>query len=254
MWKVIRASVAGTSHAIGDRPCQDDCFADVVHSSQGADYLVCVVSDGAGSAAEGGKGSEMACVTARTCIEAALRDLGPNRLESALVEGWISEIRRVIGEAAERRGLTVRDYACTLLGAVVGPGQALFFQIGDWAMVAACGCAQGVVFWPDSGPYANMTYFVTDDEAFSRLQVVVASVQIDELALFSDGIQRLALSFEQQSPYAPFFEPMLNVLRALEPGDCDVYDERLASFLNSQAINERTDDDKTLVIATRRTS
>lgn len=252
MWKVIRASVVGTSHTDSNLPCQDDCYADVMHSTDGLDYLVCLVSDGAGSAKEGGKGAELACVTARSSIEATLGNLRSTPLDETSVLEWIKDIRRAIHEKADSKALTARDYACTLLGAVVSPNKAVFFQIGDGAIVASSGYAQGVVFWPDSGPYANMTYFVTEEDALAHLHVTITSARIDEVALFSDGIQRLALSFEQCTPHTPFFEPMLNVLKRQNPVECEALDEQLARFLNSSQINERTDDDKTLVLATRK--
>lgn len=247
MWKIIRASVVGTSHVDSNLPCQDDCYADVI-----LDYLVCLVSDGAGSAKEGGKGAELACITARSSIEATLGNLSSSSLDETHVKEWIKDIRRAIDETADANALTARDYACTLLGAVVSPNKAVFFQIGDGAIVASSGYAQGVVFWPDSGLYANMTNFVTEEDALAHLHISVTSARIDEMALFSDGLQRLALSFEQRTPHIPFFEPMLNVLRRQKPVECEALDEQLDRFLNSSQINGRTDDDKTLVLATRR--
>lgn len=252
MWKVIRASIVGTSHTDSNLPCQDDCYADVMPIAEGLDYLICLVSDGAGSAKEGRKGAELACVTARSSIEATLGNLRSTPLDENSVLEWIKDIRRAIYEKADANALAARDYACTLLGAVVSPNKAVFFQIGDGAIVASNGYTQGVVFWPDSGPYANMSYFVTEEDALAHLHVTITDTPIDEVALFSDGIQRLALSFEQYAPHTPFFEPMLNVLRRQKLVECEALDEQLARFLNSPQINERTDDDKTLVLATRR--
>jgi hypothetical protein len=45
---------------------------------------------------------------------------------------------------------------------------------------------------------------------------------------------------------------MFAVLRKQSPELCNVLDEQLRQFLDSPAVNERTDDDKTLVLATRR--
>ncbi|MGA0525444.1 protein phosphatase 2C domain-containing protein, partial [Escherichia coli] len=65
---------------------------------------------------------------------------------------------------------------------------------------------------------------------------------------------RLALAFETKLPHQPFFEPMFSVLRRTEPSDCEGLSAQLGQFLNSPQVNERTDDDKTLVLATRRTA
>ena len=252
MWRVIRASAIGTSHTESNQPCQDSCFADVFEGGDDQEYLVCVVSDGAGSAKLGGEGAELVCGTAILAIETSLNRVNVAPLDETSVEEWVKDIRRTICDAAEAKNFAVRDYACTLLGAVIGIHQAVFFQIGDGAIVASSGDTQGIVFWPDSGPYANMTYFVTEEDALSHLRVSVTSARIDEIALFSDGLQRLALSFEQRTPHTPFFDPMLNILRKQNPGECEALDEHLARFLNSSKVNERTDDDKTLVLATRR--
>ena len=254
MWKIIRASVIGTSHTDSRLPCQDECYADVIQSDVGQDYLVCIVSDGAGSAKLGGQGAELSCITARSSIESTLNNLGSTVINECHVNEWVKDIQEAIYKAADVSGLTARDYACTLLGAVISTDKAIFFQIGDGAIVASSGCTQGVVFWPDSGLYANMTYFVSEEDAFEHLHVTITDAHIEEVALFSDGIQRLALSYEQRIPHIPFFEPMLNVLRRQNQIECEALDEQLSRFLCSPQINERTDDDKTLVLATRRTT
>jgi hypothetical protein len=252
MWKVIRASATGTSHMDTGQACQDDCYADVIRGADQVDYLVCLVADGAGSAQAGGTGAQLACHTARASIKATLARQRPESLGEIDVKSWVENVRRVISNAADESELAVRDYACTLLGAVVAHHAAIFFQIGDGSIVATSGNIQGVVFWPDAGAYANMTYFVTDEDALEHLHICISDSHLDELALFSDGLQRLALSFETQTPHIPFFEPMLNVLRNSRPNQCEALDQQLAVFLNSSAINDRTDDDKTLVLATHR--
>jgi len=253
MWKFVGASVIGTSHAELNLPCQDNCHVENLSIVDGADYLLCLVSDGAGSAKEGGQGAKLACATAKASIVATLLKHRAAALDESMVEAWINDIRCAIAETASANALTPRDYACTFLGALITPGKAVFFQIGDGAIVASSSEVQGVVFWPDSGPYANMTHFVTEDDALIHLHVLITNSRIEEVALFTDGIQRLALSFEQLSPHTPFFDPMFKALRSQNPANCGSLNERLADFLNGAQINSRTDDDKTLILASRRT-
>jgi hypothetical protein len=67
--------------------------------------------------------------------------------------------------------------------------------------------------------------------------------------MFTDGLQRLLLHYETQTPHIPFFEP---VFAQLENAECCArLNEELRSFLDSRAVNQRTDDDKTLVLAAR---
>jgi hypothetical protein len=251
MWKIIRASIIGTSHINSGSSCQDSCYADVIRTADEQEYLVVLVSDGAGSAKEGGKGAELTCETAISSISASLENESSVLFTEQNVVAWIENIRGVISDKAQADGISVRDFACTFLGAVIGCSQSLFFQIGDGAVVLSVNNVQGVVFWPDSGEFANMTYFVTDQDALSNLHIQISNVSFEEIAVFTDGIQRLALSFEQQRPHPPFFDPMFAVLRKQSPEHCDALDEQLRQFLESPAVNERTDDDKTLVLATR---
>jgi hypothetical protein len=250
MWKIVSASVVGTSHIKSTLPCQDCAITGVVCNSAEQNYLVCIVADGAGSAKKGGEGAEIACISAVSSIRATLNDK-TFLLNEIIVKKWIRDVQVAIQQDAIANKLTNRDYACTLLGAVISEQQALFFQIGDGAIVASNGYTQGIIFWPDTGMYANMTYFVTEKDAMEHLHTTVTNNRINEIALFSDGLQRLALSFEQHIPHAPFFDPMLEVMRNKQPNECAKLDERLALFLDSSNINERTDDDKTLILATR---
>ena len=104
--------------------------------------------------------------------------------------------------------------------------------------------------WPQSGEYANCTWFVTDDELASRVEF--ASVEgVHEIALLTDGLQGLALRFLGREAHGPFFEPMFARLRRERSGRGTRLDGELRAFLDSPAVNRRTDDDKTLVLATR---
>ena len=103
------------------------------------------------------------------------------------------------------------------------------------------------VFWPQVGEYANTTWFVTSADFEQMLQV--RGEAVDEVALFTDGLQMMALHFATRSVHRPFFEPLFAALRgAAQPEDLVV---PLRAFLDSPAVNERTDDDKTLVLAVR---
>ena len=71
------------------------------------------------------------------------------------------------------------------------------------------------------------------------------------MALLTDGLQGLALRFASREAHGPFFEPMFARLRREARRGLDGLHGELARFLDSPAVNQRTDDDKTLVLATR---
>ncbi|BCZ81913.1 hypothetical protein PTKU64_55880 [Paraburkholderia terrae] len=249
-WKVIGASVVGSSHIHSSAPCQDSCFYHVTSDVAGTELLVALVSDGAGSAQFGEVGSEIACEAGGKRLIEIVETNGEAALEPNVATEVLDVIRTRIDEAAQARGVTPRALACTLLGAVIGPTRAFYFQIGDGAIVSRENGALAPVFWPESGEYANMTYFVTDDDAIDHLRVDLRDAP-NELSLFSDGIQRLALVFATETAHEPFFEPMFKALRSSSEDQTDSLCAALERFLSSDAIHERTDDDKTLILATR---
>ena len=248
-WRFVSASVIGTSHARLALPCQDDSFVAETLGTNGQRYLVALASDGAGSARYAEVGSRLACEVGGQFIIAELVR-GSGRLSELSPDCVVQDIRQAIQVKAEALSAGMRDFACTLVCAVVGESEALFFQIGDGAIVVRRGTDLACVFWPESGEYANMTYFVTDEAAHEHLHQAVEPAP-EEVAVMTDGLQRLALVFASRSVHAPFFEPMLSVLRATPEDDCSNLGYFLAEFLSSDQVNARTDDDKTLVMATR---
>lgn len=255
-WRYALASVAGTSHARQGTPCQDASACEVLIAADGSRVLVAVVADGAGSAARSGEGAQLACAHFVERIRALLANGGgPRDLTREFIVAWLADFQRAIVMRVEVAGGIPRDYACTLLAAVVGDDAAAYCQIGDGAIVvAAPDEPEGYcwVFWPQHGEYENETVFATDLDAPRLIMVEQAGQAVDEVAIFSDGLQRLALHYEGRTAHAPFFRPMFAPVRAADPGRADALSTQLATFLASPAVNARTDDDKTLVLATRR--
>jgi len=84
------------------------------------------------------------------------------------------------------------------------------------------------------------------------LQVVVLQEKINEIALLTDGLQMLTLSMDNMTVHQPFFKGFFHHLRMADTSEkTELLDTLLAKYLDSTAINARTDDDKTLFLATR---
>ena len=247
-WNVVGASVAGTSQSLGDKGCDDDCWVSV-ELWDGRPSLVMVVSDGAGSALHGAIGAQTAVRTAVQFFD-CLFSTGKRHLEEILASECLSAIRFAIAGLAEATGTTPRDYASTLLVLVSCGSETLAFQVGDGGLVVKTAQGLNLLFTPSSGEYANMTNFVTDANAESSLMIRFLEAEIQCAAAFSDGLQRVALDIQNDSPHAPFFEPLFAVVgRGQATGE--KLQSALINFLNSPAMNDRTDDDKTLVIAVK---
>ncbi len=251
-WRALAASVVGTSHAAAGLPCADACAVAVVRPRRGRPILVAVAADGAGTSERAAEGARLACDVVVHQAEAwasHARDLSTFGRQDFLP--WLRKTRRRIATAARAQERKSRDFSCTLLVALVDETRAVFFQIGDGAIVYRGEDGSYVpALWPQSGEYANCTWFVTDDDAAERVQSATA-FGVHEVALLTDGLQGLALRFDTREAHGPFFEPMFLRLRGEREGEVPGLREELSTFLASAPVNQRTDDDKTLVLATR---
>lgn len=254
-WRLAAASAVGTSHIATGKPCQDSANCALL-GPQGDQVLVVAVADGAGSASYSEVGSWLATKTLLECVEVYLEDGGSlASLEREEVLRWLSAVIDAIEATAQAQGHTSRDYACTLLAAIVAHDVAAFIQIGDGAIVVSHGEEDGwsYVFWPQHGEYANTTNFVTSTGASELIQFELAPRQIEELAIFSDGIEKLVLHDATRSVHEAFFKMMLPPVRRSSASGLDAgLSDGLSRYLSSPIVCERTDDDKTLVLASRR--
>lgn len=229
-------------------PCQDSCIAQVKIAPAKPPLLTIFVADGAGSASYGEMGAQLA-------IEAATAFVNQfdNQIEFALNDPWavecIQAIREKIYAVAAQQGVKARDYACTFLGVVATPSAILLMQIGDGAIVVDIGNGLEVPITPMTWEYANITNFVTDENAIDMLAVKVFPARLDKVAVFSDGMQRLALNMATNTAHVPFFTPFFAVLATATVAEEPQLQVELARFLQTTAVNERTDDDKTLAFA-----
>lgn len=239
--------MAGPSHVREGLPCQDHSHVADLPEWELA-LLVC--SDGAGSASRSEVGSEIACRTLADEVTNFAQRGG--RVEDVTRETaveWLEAVRGKLETQAAALGLEVRQLACTVVAALLGREDAVFLQVGDGAVVVAASGSPQVVFWPDQGEYANTTFFVTGPDAVARLKLLHLKDLVTDVALFTDGLQSIALRYQSKEPHWPFFAPMFSRLRSDE--DWQELNTPLQAFLQSEAVTSRTDDDCTLVLASR---
>jgi hypothetical protein len=256
-WRYVAASVIGTSHEKAGGSCQDANECQISLTPTGEKVLAATVADGAGSAICGGEGAARTC---RALLGLMNEHVGSGKTVEQVtretVEAWITMIQCLLEDEAKTASRERRDFACTVLGLIVGENCAACLQIGDGVMVLADSeeHAYGHVFWPDRGEYANTTHFVTQDDAFEHLQFESVKRRIVEAALLTDGLQTVALNYQEQTAYEPFFKGLFAPLRTAAEGCSTELSDSLAAFLSSPRVNEKTDDDKTLVLASRANS
>ena len=241
MWLAVGECVRGIQHEKVGLPCQDYCETRVV----GARTFI-ALADGAGSAKYSQQGSVIAV---RTVLDEATKCTVPLREiseDQAIV--WLKSVRDEIDKTATASKAKPGDYAATLLLCILEGNAGYFWQIGDGAWVVETDKCVEVAMWPMNGQYINETFFVTSENApFEWVHAFFPDVRC--VLGFSDGIEHLCLDFAAKKPHAPFVGKMFGYLKSSPPKDATA--QQVSNLLRSEFLNERTDDDKTLVVAWR---
>ena len=123
-----------------------------------------------------------------------------------------------------------------------------FFQIGDGAMVLRRQGVYGVVFWPQSGEYANSTNFLTRQQFRKAARVRVRRRRLFRHRADDRRARTAGLAIRQSDSSRSFFRPFF----PSPPGGRRFHrPQRMRSrrFLGSASVRERSDDDKTLILA-----
>ena len=246
-WTVVSASVCGTSHLRTEQPCQDAHAWEV-----GANWLFAAIADGAGSAEWGGLGAETA---SQTAVQALVTNEAPLPRDEAGWRARLDEVllaaRNAVLELAVARDVAPRELATTLIVLAAGPELVVAAQIGDGAALLRAMNGELVALTrPPSDEYINGTTFVVSDDALRSAQHGAWRGRVEQVAVLTDGLQRLALSMPNGNPHAPFFAPLFRFVA--EATDLDQANVLLEEFLRSPRITGRTDDDLTLLLATPR--
>lgn len=246
-WRIIAASVCGSSHERDQQPGQDSFCWNILTEN----ILVAAVADGASSAELGGIGATIA-VQAVTKILTAFKVVNSlaSTLDNAneLMTEVFQHARLKVEQEAVHLKVDLRQLATTLIVVIATQQEVIASQIGDGGAVARD--TDGTLFSltvPDNGEYANETTFLTAPYAMTKLQTKAWHGKIAQIALFSDGLQRLALTKPTYSPHVPFFNPMLRF--AAEADNIESANTILEDFLRSPRVRNRTDDDATLLLA-----
>jgi Protein phosphatase 2C len=248
-WTWAAATTRGTSHIRSGTRRQDAyrCFV----SAGEPEFLVCVVSDGAGSAAYGGEGASLVCRAISLAAQEHLRTHGvlPGPVE---VDLWLDALRARIALAASRRSSTPRDFAATMIAVLSTGSETFIAHVGDGcaALKDADSAEWHIPLWPDNGEYASTTSFVTDDPP-APCRTLHETARISAVAVLTDGLERIAIDFAARQPFHGFFDGMARpVFASTRKGRDRPLSTSLKHYLDGDAVCARTDDDKTLVLAT----
>ncbi|MGD1938321.1 MAG: PP2C family serine/threonine-protein phosphatase [Cyanophyceae cyanobacterium] len=272
-WTVIGQSVIGTGHERRSQPCQDAWAWKAING----DHLCVAVADGAGSASHSEVGARTTVATAVEKVAQIITERAEghspphNDSMTSELEQWrlpltqvIEKVQKELKLTAQQKEISLRDLACTLLIMLWTPQGIVALQVGDGAIIGRDHDGQMVALTqPQQGEYANQTLFVVEDRAMDQAQFVhwplTGDRHLSHIALFSDGLQRLALELPSGKPFSPFFDPLFSFLDQVNDAVSDAADPKgilndgahtLEDFLRSPRVTARTDDDLTLVLLT----
>lgn len=256
-WKATVHSAIGTRHEQRGQSCQD-----YGNFREKGFYLLGAVSDGAGSAKYAEAGAQIAVESALGAIAQILAKQFASPLQDApilpqdtidtiapdLFKQVFAHVLSTLNQEAIDSGCELRDLNCTLLAFAATPQWIAAMQIGDGFMVvrSQTETTYRLLFKPDKGEFINETLFVTTPNVLKDLQINVVAVESPFVCAATDGLERVAIHLQDWLPHAPFFQPFETCLSQI--ADQSEREAYLKTFLNSERLNAKTDDDKTLLM------
>lgn len=249
-WQAVDSRARGVKHLERGIPCQD--YSAYKHLSE--DHIIGAISDGMGSAKHSDLGSKVAVETAifeLSQVNWQPLERGLNPYARTLFSSVLEAVRLEISNQANRNSYQVEDLACTLIVFSATPHQLIAMQVGDGLLVVRSeGGDYKLLFEPDKGEFANETTSVTSTNAQDEMKVEQTE-PYQFICAATDGIENISLiKSEKWKPSPKFFQPLEQHILCQ---DNDIQKkEKLEAFLNSDRINQNTDDDKTILLCAYR--
>ncbi len=242
MWRSIGAKAKGIAHAANGSPCQD-AFA---YAPLGPGLTAIAVADGAGSAIFSKAGAEISVQRAvRYLQNVADLLIGDPSIWAPAIRAAFEAARGSIVDHARRQGNIPSEFATTLQVVVLGQTACCYGRVGDGGGVGRVGGSLVPLAPAPDNSYANETRFLTS--AQSEPDVFFRPDHVSDCAVFTDGIQHLAMQLAQWKPHDPFFNPLFDFVRMT--ADASVAEGSLSELLEAERFDRRTDDDRALVIS-----
>jgi hypothetical protein len=254
IFEAVAACALGPSHLAAGKACEDFYKLEL-----GDDWVVAVVSDGAGSAPRALDGAKVVSEEICSIFEARLSSHTSRALmqadaffswvESGVCEGVEYARKRCLAEVLEHESLSA--FHATVVGTVMVGKEGALFHIGDGCASAHRNTASGIetiaFSEPENGEYVNETFFFTESSWREHLRITQIRGVADDVWLMTDGAYELVVP-PNQKRLREFTVSEINKLVFSEP-----IAERsgvLEKILSSRQA-ERSYDDKTIVILRR---
>lgn len=238
-WVTGACAVAKQIKKVG-HVCQDAFAVEKIGDNQ----VIAVISDGAGSVPMAKEGAALAVNKAMAYMKRFdLNDLSDRTMQQ--LHHIPTLVRDAIRKEAEKKKQDPNDYASTLIAVAFMPDRLIGLQVGDGFLVSGIQDEYDLIFSGKKGEYVNETNFVTDDTL--DVQCFVQREPIDFVALATDGLEHVAIDQRLNEAHIGFFKPFDMFLQ--DNPKKKMIDSELEKFLKSERLQQRSNDDRTLVIA-----
>ena len=233
-------------------PCQD--YTEFIRLNNG-EIVIGAVSDGGGIYKYSDVGSKLAVETALNSLQLWSNSLKKEDklsrkrlkyLAKKVFATTLKKVKEAFNEKARKMSCSPKDFSCTLLVVVATPNWLAAMQIGDgFIVVRQPESKYQLLFHPSKGEYFNETTFVTSSSAERKMQVKTLFGKQQFIFAASDGLEKIAINLKNWQPHPPFFYDFEKALETRTENE-----EKLSTedWLKSEDVNERTDDDKTILL------
>lgn len=246
-WQAVTKSATGVKNTQIGQPCQEFGDFETIHEGE---IIIAAISDGMGSCKHSEIGSKLAVKETISELKKATwkSHLKDEKYIRNLFMNILEKVRFRLKKEAENNGYSFQDLACTLIAFIATPQQLAAMQIGDgFIVIRSESNDYQLLFKPDKGEFANQTTSITSSEALREMQVCLKSIPYKFICAATDGIENISLIKAQK------WKPFINFFTSLEKHMLSSYtleqkQKKLDDFLNSERINQNTDDDKTLLL------
>lgn len=250
-WHLISAKDIGTSHKESQTPCQDAFSCGLDATSQ---VLLLAIADGAGSCRNSDIGANFMCKRSIELINALIADHGTNKLAERIERDVIQQSIYDLQAYAESEKIPFSQLSSTFAFVAIHPEFMFAAQIGDSRLAIQRELCLGETVIGDlfsmTYEYANESDFTTDAEVFCQSCIIPNPQTIIGITAFTDGLDPIVV--QGGTSFPGFFQPIFDRVRNCHSQEAlQAMDLHLVDFLSSSQVNSRTDDDKTLLIASR---
>ncbi|MBD2770990.1 PP2C family serine/threonine-protein phosphatase [Iningainema tapete] len=249
IWKAVCHYSTGVSHQKQDLPCQDYGEYRLLGK-----VVIGAVADGAGSTEYSHLGSQIAVKEILAYLEKFEQKFSCFSFQSIaqsvhkiFAEGT-QQVISVLSNQAISNSCSINELACTLIAFIATSDWIAAMQIGDGFLVFRLhnDPSYQLLFHPDKGEFINETTFITSSNVLETMQVQTIAGSQRFICASTDGLENVCINLRNWLPFEPFFQPLENYLEQTNNPEQDK--QYLIQFLESERLQSRTNDDKTLLL------